>query len=95
MSYWVYIMTSKPFGTLYVGMTSELVSRAYQHREGLVEGFTKRHNVKLLVFCEEHVTALAAIQREKNIKRWPRSWKVDLIRKMNPEWRDLFDDIAR
>jgi putative endonuclease len=95
MSYWVYIMTSKPFGTLYVGMTSELVSRAYQHREGLVEGFTKRHNVKLLVFYEEHVTALAAIQREKNIKRWPRSWKVDLIRKMNPEWRDLFDDIAR
>ena len=95
MSYWVYIMASKPFGTLYVGMTSELAHRVYQHREGLVEGFTKRHNVKMLVFCEEHATAAAAIQREKNIKRWPRSWKVDLIRKMNPEWRDLFEDIMR
>jgi putative endonuclease len=95
MSYWVYIMASKPFGTLYVGMTSELVSRVYQHREGLVEGFTKQNNVKMLVYYEEHATALAAIQREKNIKHWPRAWKVDLIRRMNPEWRDLFDDIAR
>jgi putative endonuclease len=95
MSYWVYIMASKPFGTLYVGMTSELVQRIYQHREGLVAGFTKQKNVKMLVYYEEHATALAAIQREKNIKHWPRSWKVDLIRKMNPEWRDLFDDIAR
>lgn len=95
MSYWVYIMASKPFGTLYVGMTSELVARAFQHREGLVEGFTKQNNVKMLVYYEEHATALAAIQREKNIKHWPRAWKVDLIRRMNPEWRDLFDDIAR
>jgi putative endonuclease len=95
MSYWVYIMASKPFGTLYVGMTSELVARAYQHREGIVDGFTKQHDVKMLVYYKEHATALAAIQREKNIKHWPRAWKVDLIRKMNPEWRDLFDDIAR
>jgi putative endonuclease len=95
MSYWVYIMTSKPFGTLYVGMTSELVHRVYQHREGLVEGFTKRHNVKILVWYEEHATAAAAIQREKNIKHWSRTWKVDLIRQMNPEWRDLFEDIMR
>ena len=95
MSYWVYIMASKPFGTLYVGMTSELVARAYQHRESLVEGFTKQNNVKMIVYYEEHATALAAIQREKNIKHWPRAWKVDLVRKMNPEWRDLFDDIAR
>ncbi|HWA50144.1 MAG TPA: GIY-YIG nuclease family protein [Dongiaceae bacterium] len=95
MSYWVYIMASKPFGTLYVGMTSELVHRVYQHREGLVDGFTKEHDVKMLVWYEEHATAAAAIQREKNIKHWPRAWKVDLIREMNPEWRDLFEDIMR
>jgi len=76
-------------------MTSELVHRAYQHREGLTEGFTKRHNVKMLVYYEEHATASAAIQREKSIKRRPRAWKVDLIRKMNPEWRDLFEDLMR
>jgi putative endonuclease len=95
MAYWVYIMASKPFGTLYVGMTSELIARAYQHREGLVDGFTKQNNVKTLVYYEEHATALAAIQREKNIKHWPRAWKVDLVRKMNPEWRDLYDEITR
>ncbi len=95
MAYWVYILASKPFGTLYVGMTNDLLTRAYQHREGLVEGFSKQHGVKMLVYYEEHATALAAIQREKNIKHWPRAWKVDLVRKMNPEWRDLFEDIAR
>ena len=95
MAYWVYILASKPFGTLYVGITSELVTRTYQHREGLVDGFSKQHDVKILVYYEEHATALAAIQREKNIKHWPRAWKVDLIRKMNPEWRDLFEDITR
>lgn len=95
MSYWVYIVTNKPFGTLYVGMTNDVVHRAYQHREGLVDGFTKRYGLKMLVYYEEHATALEAIQREKNIKHWPRAWKVDLVRKMNPEWRDLFDDIAQ
>ena len=95
MSYWVYIVTNKPFGTLYVGMTNDVVHRAYQHRESLVDGFTKRYGLKMLVYYEEHATALEAIQREKNIKHWPRVWKVDLIRRMNPEWRDLFDDIAQ
>ena len=95
MSYWLYIMASKPFGTLYVGMTNDLVRRAYEHREGLAEGFSKQHRVKTLVYYEEHATALTAIQREKNIKHWPRAWKVDLVRKMNPEWRDLFEDISR
>jgi putative endonuclease len=94
VSYWVYIVTNKPFGTLYVGMTNDVVHRAYQHREGLVDGFTKRYGLKMLVYYEEHATALEAIQREKNIKHWPRAWKVDLVRKMNPEWPDLFDDIA-
>ena len=95
MSYWVYIMASKPFGTLYVGVTNDVVYRAYQHRDGLVDGFTKRYSVKMLVYYEEHATAMEAIQREKNIKHWSRAWKIELVRKMNPEWRDLFDDIAQ
>ncbi|HEX6118810.1 MAG TPA: GIY-YIG nuclease family protein [Dongiaceae bacterium] len=95
MSYWVYIVTNKPFGTLYVGMTNDVVHRAYQHREGLVDGFTKRYGIRMLVYYEEHATALEAIRREKNIKHWPRAWKIDLVRKMNPEWRDLFDNIAQ
>jgi len=95
VSYWVYILASKPHGTLYVGMTSELVKRTYQHRNGLVEGFTKRYNVKRLVYFEEHATALAAIAREKSIKRWSRAAKFAAIEELNPYWRDLFDDIAR
>jgi putative endonuclease len=62
---------------------------------GLVDGFTKRYGVKVLVYFEQHDTAIAAIQREKNIKHWPREWKIDLIRSTNPEWRDLYDDIVR
>jgi putative endonuclease len=95
MSYWVYILASKPFGTLYVGVTNDVVRRAYEHREGIFEGFTKQHGVKMLVYYEEHATVLDAIQREKNIKHWPRAWKIDLVRKLNPEWRDLFDEIAQ
>lgn len=94
-SYWVYILTSRPRGTLYVGMTSDLFRRLYQHREGLIDGFTKEHGVKMLVYYEQHATALAAIQREKNIKHWSRKWKIDLICSMNPDWRDLWDDIVR
>ena len=95
MSYWVYIVASKSFGTIYVGMTNDVADRAYQHREGLVDGFAKRYGVKMLVYYEEHATALEAIQRKKNIKHWPRAWKIALIRTMNPEWRDLFDEIAQ
>jgi putative endonuclease len=94
-SYWIYILASRPRGTLYVGMTSDLVGRIYQHREGLVEGFSREHGVKMLVYYEQHATALAAIQREKNIKHWARAWKIDLVRSLNPEWRDLWDDIVR
>ena len=82
MSFWVYILASKPFGTLYVGVTNDVVRRAYEHREGLFAGY------------EEHESAPEAIQRE-NIKHWPRAWKIELVRKMNPEWRDLFDEIAQ
>ena len=94
MAYWVYILASKRNGTLYVGVTNDLVRRAYEHREGLVDGFSKTHNVKLLVYYEAHDRAIDAIQREKNIKHWSRAWKLNTIRAFNPEWRDLFDDIA-
>jgi len=94
-SYWVYILSSRPRGTLYVGMTNDLIRRIYEHREGLVEGFSKEYGVKMLVYYEQHATAMAAIQREKNIKHWSRQWKIDLIRSMNPDWRDLWEDITR
>jgi putative endonuclease len=94
-SYWVYIPASRPRGTLYVGMTRDLIKRIYQHREGLADGFTQEHRVKRLVYFEQHATAIAAIQREKNIKHWSRKWKIDLIRSMNPDWHDLWEDIVR
>jgi putative endonuclease len=67
----------------------------FEHREGLVKGFSKKHGVKMLVYYEQHATAANAIQREKNIKHWPREWKIDLIVEMNPMWRDLWDEITR
>ncbi|MCB1411733.1 MAG: GIY-YIG nuclease family protein [Xanthobacteraceae bacterium] len=95
MNYWVYILASGPGGTLYVGVTNDLVRRIHEHREGLAAGFTRRYNVKQLVYFEPHESVLAAIQREKNIKHWPREWKIDLIVRDNPDWRDLYDDIVR
>ena len=94
-NYWLYIMASAPNGTLYVGVTNNLVRRIFEHREGLVAGFTKRYGVTSLVYYEQHDTAYAAIQREKNIKHWSRQWKIDLIRGMNPNWRDLYSDITQ
>ena len=95
MSFWVYILANHPGGTLYVGVTNDLIRRIFEHREGLAAGFTKRYGIKRLVYFENHGTAQAAIQREKNIKHWPREWKIDLIVSMNPDWRDLYDEIAR
>ena len=94
MSYWVYILASAPNGTLYVGVTNNLIRRSYQHREGISDGFTHRYDVTRLVYFEAHDTAGAAIQREKNIKHWSRRWKIDLIVKDNPTWRDLYDEIV-
>ena len=94
VSYWVYILSSKPHGTLYVGMTNDLVRRVFEHREGLVEGFTKRYGVKRLVWFEQHESALAAIAREKSIKRWARTAKIAVIEARNPHWGDLYDSIA-
>jgi len=95
MAYWVYILANKPGGTLYVGVTNNLIRRVYEHREGLAEGFTKRYGIKMLVYFEAHDTIAAALQREKNIKHWSREWKVDLILASNPDWKDLYHDIVR
>lgn len=95
MSYWTYILCSRPRGTFYVGMTNDLPRRIYEHREGLADGFTKKYGVKRLVYFEPHDTALAAIAREKTLKRWPRDWKIALIERSNRHWRDLFEDIAQ
>ena len=89
----VYIMASARNGTLYIGVTSNLVKRVWEHREGVVEGFTKDYGVKSLVFYEIHDNAENAITREKQLKKWNRLWKLRLIEEKNPEWRDLFNDI--
>ncbi|OAI00421.1 hypothetical protein A1353_01630 [Methylomonas methanica] len=89
----VYLLASKKNGTLYIGVTSNLVQRIWQHREGLAEGFTKKYNVKTLVWYEQHATMESAITREKALKKWNRAWKLDLIEKTNPQWHDLWLDI--
>ena len=94
LPYHVYIMASGRNGTLYTGMTGNLVARVWQHKNHVVEGFTDRHDVTMLVWFEEHATAENAIRREKSIKRYRRQWKLDLIVATNPDWRDLYSDIA-
>jgi putative endonuclease len=91
---WVYITTNHPFGTLYVGVTSNIARRAWEHREGASKGFTKRYRLTRLVFAEWHDEILLAIQREKTIKHWPRAWKLDLIMAINPEWDDLYQQLT-
>jgi len=87
-------MTNRPNGTLYVGVTSDLARRAWEHREGLVDGFTKRHGLKRLVYVERYEEIATALQREKNLKHWSRAWKVALILKTNPNWDDLYEKLA-
>ena len=94
MAGWVYIMTNRPDGILYTGVTSDLSRRVHEHREGLNKGFTKRHGLKRLVYYEAFDDIRSAIQREKNIKHYSRAWKVGLIIEMNKEWRDLYGDFA-
>ncbi len=91
---WVYIVTNKPNGVLYVGVTSDLARRAQEHREGLVEGFTKRYGLKRLVYAERHEDIRGAIRREKTVKHWARAWKVRLIVAGNPDWDDLWDTLG-
>ena len=90
----VYMLASKRNGTLYVGVTSSLAQRVWQHKQGLVEGFTKRYRVHTLVWHEVHATMEAAITREKALKEWKRAWKLELIEGSNPDWRDLGDELV-
>jgi putative endonuclease len=91
----VYILASKRNGTLYVGVTSDIARRAWEHRSEIVEGFTKRYAAHHLVHVQFHDTMPDAILREKQIKKWRRSWKLELIERDNPQWRDLYEDLQR
>ena len=94
MTFYVYIMASKPYGTLYIGVTSNLSRRVWEHRNHVVEGFTDKHNVGRLVWFEVHSNAESAIKREKALKRYKRDWKIELIEHDNPHWEDMFDAVA-
>ena len=92
--YYVYIMASARNGTLYVGITNDLARRAYEHKEGLIKGFTRKYRVHILVYYEEHGDVQEAIAREKLVKKWRRDWKLRMIERLNPEWKDLYDDLV-
>jgi putative endonuclease len=89
----VFILASKKNGTIYIGVTSDLIKRIHQHKNDLIEGFTKKYGVHLLVWFEVHDEIREAIQREKQIKYWRRTWKLELIEKTNPHWHDLYDEL--
>lgn len=93
-TYYVYILASKKNGTLYIGVTNDLIRRVYEHKNNLINGFTKQYNVHYLVYYEETNDVNDAINREKQLKNWHREWKIDLINKFNPDWKDLFDDMS-
>ena len=88
--YYVYILASKKNGTLYIGVTSDLVKRAYEHKNNIIDGFTKKYNIHKLVYYEISDDIESAIRREKQLKKWNRKWKMNLIEKNNPEWKDLY-----
>jgi len=90
---WIYIMTNRPNGTLYTGVTADIMRRVYQHRTGETPGFTKRYGLTRLVYFERHEEIALAIACETNIKGWPRAWKIRLIRGLNPDWEDLYDSL--
>ncbi len=92
-SSYVYILASRPYGTLYIGVTSNLVQRVWQHKEGFIAGFTKKYKVKQLVWYEVHSEIISAITREKQIKEWSRDWKINLIQSTNPARHDLYPTI--
>jgi len=94
-NYYVYILCNKRNGTLYTGVTSGLIKRLYEHKNNLVDGFTKKYNIHCLVWYEIHESAEVAISREKQIKKWDRKWKLELIEKNNPKWNDLYEDVCK
>lgn len=91
----VYLLASRPNGALYIGVTSDLVKRTWEHKIGVVQGHASRYRIHRLVYFEIHEEALSAINREKQIKKWRRQWKVELIEAVNPNWRDLYGDIIQ
>jgi putative endonuclease len=93
--FYVYLLASRKQGTLYLGVTKNLVRRTYQHREKLLPGFTSRYDIRRLVWFETYDDPVTAIEREKKIKKWRRAWKIGLIEKDNPGWKDLYSEIAR
>jgi len=93
--YYVYILASGTYGTLYIGVTNDLVCRVWEHREDLVAAFTRKYGAHRLVWYEQHESVIEAITREKRIKKWNRAWKVNLIQEMNPEWKDLYGEIVK
>ena len=93
MASYVYIMASKKRGVVYIGVTSDIKHRVLQHKESLIPGFTQRYHVHMLVYFEEHSDIRDAIKREKQLKKWNREWKIRLIEKVNPEWKDLYNDL--
>lgn len=95
MKAYVYITANKRNGTLYVGVTSDLIKRVWQHKNKLIDGFTNKYDVNLLVYYEEHDDIKEAIQREKRIKKWERAWKLRIIEEMNPNWDDLYNNIIQ
>jgi len=94
-NYYIYILASKKNGTLYIGMTNDLVRRIFEHKSGSIEGFTKKYSVDKLVYFESTTDVNEAIAREKRLKKWKRQWKIDLIENSNPDWRDLSDEFLK
>ncbi len=92
--FYVYILTNKPYGVFYVGVTSSLPKRIYEHMHKLVEGFTEKYNLNMLIYYEVIDNAEAAISREKTLKRWKREWKINAINQFNPDWNDLYESIC-
>lgn len=90
----VYMLASQRNGTLYIGVTSDLIKRVWEHKQDFIEGFTKKYDVHDLVWYEQHADMLAAIAREKALKEWKRAWKLELIEKTNPEWKDLYEGLV-
>jgi len=93
MKYYVYILASKKNGTLYIGVTSDLIKRVWQHKNKLVDGFSKKYDINRLIYFEQHQDVKSAILREKQMKKWNRAWKTRLIEKKNPKWQNLYEEI--
>ena len=95
MAFYVYMLANKRNGTIYIGLTDDLVKRAWQHRSEMLRGFTRRYGVKMLVWYEQHKSRESAFMRERQMKKWNRVWKLEAIEKMNPGWRDLWEEVSQ